>query len=427
MFVNLSILQKNIFFKRSQSWLKRIFKLSLNRHSTDYGFKIEDEIEIDNSTVLNNISLEEMVLCKEPSQTIVVPEIYVDAQQHKFTVLSDNITEKEIYISRRFRAPEMTLECLFDQYWFPESGFLVSKNGKVWKHSILGQYSDPHFLKTHVVEDRQIDNEAKSYIFHEHLLRDTPIIYEPQLITSHYASHNYGHYMLDMVPLIQLGMTMGLNMVTRPLLDWQKQIYQIVGVDQKKVRTISEKVVFLKQVFVSNRHNAVSTYAASPNLRDVFGTILKNIPQSAFKERTGRRLFLSRGATRNRNIRNRIELEKVLHQEGFEIVRPETLTFNDQALLFMDADIIISEFGAVMANVVFCHKGTKIIEIIPDLQNDPWSRHLCASLSLEHITLCHKVKDEDRESFEIAGRIHKDIYFSYDVNIDLIKNIIKKL
>jgi capsular polysaccharide biosynthesis protein len=387
----------------------------------------EIEIEVDHSTVLKDASIEEIVDCKESSQSLVVPGINVEAKQHKFSMLSNNITENELYCERTFWAPHLMLECLFEQYWFPESGFLVSKNGKVWRHSTLGQYMDPHFLTTHAVEEKQLEDGDKVFLFHEHLLHNAPIIHEPSLITSHYASSNYGHFMLDMVPLIQIGMGLKLSMISMPLLEWQKSIYQRIGVNPDSVTTVSERVVFLEKVFVSNRHNANSTYAASPNHRGVFAAILQNIAQLSIKNLPKRRIFLSRGVTQNRNLRNRAALEEVLHQEGFETVYPELLTFDEQALLFSDADLIVSEFGAVMANVVFCRPRAKVVEIIPEGQNDPWSRHLCASLDLEHITLCHTVKDEDREVLEIAGRIHKDIRFSYDANIELIRGVVKQL
>lgn len=303
----------------------------------------------------------------------------------------------------------------------------MSKLGKVWRHSVLGQYGDPHFLTTHAVEERISDDGKADYLFYEHLLHKAPIIEGPYLITSHYASHNYGHFMLDMVPLIQLGMTLGLRMASRPLLDWQKAIYWRVGINPSSVSIFSEHAVFLKEVFVSNRHNAEGTYAASPNLREVFAAILQNVPQPTLGKPLRRRIFLSRGVARSRRLRNRAELEKMLRHEGFEIVQPETLSFDEQAILFSQADIIVSEFGALMANVVFCRPETKIVEIIPEDQNDPWSRHLCASMGLEHVTLFHKVRDEDREAFDIAGRIHKNIYFQFDADIDLIRNVLNQV
>ncbi len=385
------------------------------------------EIEIDQATLLRPVSIEEISDCKEPSQTIVVPAIEVEAKQHELSVLSDNATEREIYVDGTFCAREMTLDCLFDQYWFPKSGFLISKNGKVWRHSIQGRFDDPNFLNTYAVTERQFDNGARGYIFYEHLLGDAPVIHEPYLITSHYASHNYGHFMLDMVPLIQLSMRMGFNMLSRPMLEWHKAIYLRVGVDPKGVTIISEPVVFLKKVIVSNRHNAMGTHAPSPKLRDVFAAILENIPGYSLTNRARRRIYVSRRGSQKRKLRNRDALESALSQEGFDIIRPELLSFDDQALLFSDADIIVSEFGANMANVAFCREGTKIVELIPDMMSAPWSRHLCASLGLEHIVLCQPVKGEDRKTIKIGARIYKNKRFSFDANIELIRDVIKQL
>ncbi len=425
-----SVLQDKFSNLRSLKW-KLGFKLRWYRKkAVDRKLKKTYkcvEIEIDQTTVLSTVPIEEIVGCKKPSQAIIVPEIAVEAKQHELSVLSDNSTERELYVSRTFNAREMALECLFDHYWFPKSGFLISRNGKVWRHSILGRFEDPNFLSTGAVGENRRDNGTKTYAFYEHLLWDARVIHEPYLITSHYASHNYGHFLLDMVPLIQLGMKMGLRMFSRPMLTWHKPIYQRVGVDPNSVAIVSEPVVFFKKVFVSNRHKAMGTRVASPNLRNVFAAVFENIPQSSATIRPRRRIYLSRGGSQKRNLRNREALESVLQQEGFEIIRPELMPFDDQALLFADADIIVSEFGANMANVVFCRKGTKIVEIIPDLKNDPWSRHLCASLDLEHVVLCHPVKDGDRKAIKIADRIYKNKHFSFDADIELIKDVIKQL
>lgn len=384
------------------------------------------EVMVDRLTELPEVPPDAIKSVVQPSFATIVPPIMVDAKQHVLSVLSTDETERAIYVDRSFRAPEMTLECLFDQYWFPEYGFLVSKDGKVWRHSILGQYGDPNFLTTYAVEDRDLDDGSKGYFFHEHLLQEAVVIDEPSIITSHYASHNYGHFMMDMVPLIQQGMKLGLSMISKPLLDWQKPIYERIGVNMESVTEIPERAVFLKKVFVSIRHNAVSTYAASPHHRSVFEAVLKNIPKGAVRN-PKKKIFLSRGASRSRNLRNRPDLEVMLQQHGFEIVQPEKLSFDEQALVFLNAEVIVSEFGAVMANVVFCKPNTKVVEIIPDMQNDPWSRHLCASLGLEHVTLCQLVKESDREEFDITGKLLTNLYFSYDANIDMIEDVIRQL
>jgi capsular polysaccharide biosynthesis protein len=259
------------------------------------------------------------------------------------------------------------------------------------------------------------------------LLHNSEVIEEPHIITSHYASHNFGHFMLDMVPLIQLAYKNNLTPISRPLLDWHKSIYQAIGFEPKKVKTVTKRCVLLKEVFVSNRHNAVSTYAASPHHRQVFNDLLQRLPEPRLKVPNLKKIFISRGPSRNRDIKNRALLELALKNLGFTVIRPESFSFQEQANLFFHAEIIISEFGAVMANVVFCKIGTKIIELIPENQNDPWSSHLCASMNLEHVTLFQKVNDTNREPIEIGGRIHTNIFFKFDVDIPKVVDTVTKI
>lgn len=384
-------------------------------------------ISIDRETVLAEKPISALLAESGPAQCIFVPEIYFDVKQHPLSRLSTDAEEQYTYSNHSVRAPEMTLERLQDHYWFPESGFLVSKEGKVWRHSVLGQFSDPNFLTTYAIQDRQNSDGTVDYIFHESLLRDAPVVEGLHLITSHYASHNYGHYLLDMVPLIKVARDLGLSTLCKPLLEWQRAIYARVGLDSSQVREIKERVVFLKDAIVSLRHNAVSTYATSPNHRIVFEDILARVPGSAGNQDTRKRLFLSRGVNKNRDLRNRTALADALVERGFSVVRPETLSFDQQALLFANADVIVSEFGAIMANTVFCKRGTKVIEIIPEGQRDPWSAHMCGALEIEHVVLFHAVADADREPIDIGGRSLNNIYFKYDADIELVETVLDRL
>lgn len=383
-------------------------------------------ISIDNDTNLPEVSVKKLLTTQTPAQAIAVPEQMVQITRHPLSVPSSDPNEAPTYETHQFRAPEMTLERLQDQYWFPEPGFVVSTEGRVWRHSILGQYGDPNFLMTYAVARR--DNaEDGEYLFYENLLEKAPVIDDLRLITSHYASHNYGHFLLDMVPLIRFGAMHGLRMITRPLLPWHQAIYQRAGINMKRVEITNARVLRFRDVIVSNRHNAVSTYAASPQIREVYAEILANVPRRIRAAAKAKRLFLSRGDTKSRILRNAPALTEALKGAGFTVVRPETLSFDEQAAMFEAAEVIVSEFGAVMANVVFCRAGTKIVEIIPESQKDPWSAHLCAALGLEHVTVFHRVKDEDRQSLEFGGRAHTNIYFSYDADIPRIMDIVAAL
>ena len=389
---------------------------------------VETRLQVDNDTELPEMTLQTLVESDRQGSVTLVPDVDVTVKSHTLSVQSRFDEEKQFYSDHVFNAKGLTLEALNDYYWFPESGFLISPEGRVWRNSVLGQYADPNYLTTYAVEDRQRKDGSVDYIFHEHLLHNAPVIDQPRLITSHYASHNYGHFMLDMVPLIQLARDEEIDMISRPLLDWQLPIYKRIGVSLDKVQQTHERVVFMKRVYVSNRHNAVSTYAAAPAHRNVFEAILKNIIKDSNNGTSyGSKIFLSRGSSKHRKIKNRQALENALQKEGFDVIRPGTMPFDEQAILFSRADTIVTEFGAVMTNVVFCRPGTTVIEIIPENQRDPWSAHLCASMNLQHVTLFHRVKEEERKPIKIAGRQHKDIYFSYEVDVELVVKVVRGL
>jgi len=379
-------------------------------------------LEIDRSRVLQEMPL--WALLNGPCEgfAIAEPEILVTVKQHPLSVPSSNPAEASTYLDHQFHAREMTLERLRDHYWFPESGFLISRGGKVWRNSVLGQYGDRDFLTTQAVERR-----GGELLFHDCLLRGCPVIEETAAITSHFGSGNYGHFMLDMVPLIRKLSAIGVPLVSRPLLDWHRSIYRSLGVDPSDVRIVTDRVVMLRDCVVSNRHNAEGTYAASPQTREVFEAVLGNV----LARRAGaaaKRIFVAR-TTNNlkREMRNRQQLADALAGRGFTVVHPETLPFDVQAAIFAGADVIVAEFGAAMVNVVFASPGTEVVEIIPDDQDDPWSAHLCASLGLEHITLFQRVDEADRIACEAGGRVLRNVFFAYDADIERICRVVDSI
>lgn len=78
-----------------------------------------------------------------------------------------------------------------------------------------------------------------------------------------------------------------------------------------------------------------------------------------------KRFYIDRRAACNRVLHNEDELVSILEQNGFAIIQLEYLTFDEQALLFANAEYIIGAHGAGLANIVFCKPGTKIIELMP--------------------------------------------------------------
>lgn len=140
-----------------------------------------------------------------------------------------------------------------------------------------------------------------------------------------------------------------------------KYVFGSRGIEIKRIQwgqsVEVEKVIFpwnAVNVFVGYTHSGVvSFFRQIPPLLHATGI---DFPT---------RFYIDRRAASNRALHNEDVLVEVLEQQGFAIIQLEYLTFDEQALLFSQAEYIIGAHGAGLANMVFCKPGTKIIELMP--------------------------------------------------------------
>jgi capsular polysaccharide biosynthesis protein len=89
---------------------------------------------------------------------------------------------------------------------------------------------------------------------------------------------------------------------------------------------------------------------------------------------------------------------------GFEVVALSKLSFMDQAQLFYTSDVIVGEHGAGLANLVFCRKGTKIIEIFSVFWIAPCCYAIARSAGLEYYSHVAEAPDiRSRAAEKIAS------------------------
>ncbi|NEP82194.1 MAG: glycosyltransferase family 61 protein [Okeania sp. SIO3B3] len=75
------------------------------------------------------------------------------------------------------------------------------------------------------------------------------------------------------------------------------------------------------------------------------------------------RIYISRKQANNRRIINEDEMINFLTKFGFQSVTLESMSVTAQASLLANAKVVISPHGGGLTNLVFCHPGTKVIEI----------------------------------------------------------------
>jgi capsular polysaccharide biosynthesis protein len=352
----------------------------------------------------------------------------VDARQYRTGLhpLSVNSRTDEAvhYLPHTVDAPAMTLEHLVDQYWFPKLGLMISKSGHIWRHSFLGPFQPGFLTSVKEIVERPAADGTRLPLFFPERLKNAPTIAGERLLIANSEQPNYGHYLLDIVPLIHLGARIRAPMLTWSLRPWQRALIARLDVPDDLIREIRPRPVLVEHAIVSNRLSGVASQNAHPQHREAFAAILANVRRAAPGLETPRRALVCRGLANSRNLVNRAEMIEALKPLGFTAIQPEKLNFDQQALAFAGAEIVVAEFGAAMANVMFCRPGTRVVEIIAEGQHDPWSAHLAAMLELEHVVLFERQTEETLAS---APRHVKDSTFAYAVDLPRLTETVRAL
>jgi Glycosyltransferase 61 len=379
-------------------------------------------VSIDETTQLPSVPFEGR-LPPPMTQCTIVEACEYRTKLHPLSVNSTK-TESMHYLEHTVHAPPMVLEHLVDRYWFPAFGLLTSREGEVWRHSFLGPFRQDFLSSVKAIADRRRPDGSLERVFYEHRLAGTPKILGEHLLVANSDKPNYGHYLHDVVPLIHQGARMRAPMLTWTLRPWQRALIARLDIPPGLIREIEPRPVFLEHAIASNRHSGVSSQNAHPQNKEVFAEILSNVRKHTPATRTPSRVLVCRSLRNSRNITNRAAMIEALEGLGFTAIQPDLLSFDEQALTFAGADIIVCEFGAAMVNAYFCRPGTKFVEIIAEGQHDPWSSHFGAMLGLEHVVLFQR---QSEETLANVPRHMKDSPFAYAVDAPKLVETVKVL
>ncbi|MBV9909329.1 MAG: glycosyltransferase family 61 protein [Hyphomicrobiales bacterium] len=379
-------------------------------------------VALDETTNLTVVPYEDR-LPPPLSQCEAIAPAQYQTQLHPLSVNSTD-TERVHYIDHVAQAPGMTLEHLVDQYWFPAFGLLISPEGRVWRHSFIVPFRDGYLSSVKAIAERTAADGTRERRLHVERLARVPRISGEHLLIAGSDKHNYGHYLHDIVPLIDLGARLRSPMLTWTLRPWQRALIARLEVPAGLIREIRPRPVFLERPVTSNRLNGLSSQNAHPQSREAFARILSNVRKHAWAISTPPRVLICRSPSNSRNVTNRTAMIEALKALGFVAIQPDKLKFDEQALLFAQAKIIVCEFGAALSNAYFCPPDTKIVEIIAEGQHDPWSAHFCAMLGLEHVVLFQR---QSAEVLATMPRHVKDSTFSYAVDVPKLVETVKAL
>ena len=344
---------------------------------------------------------------------VVYDEATVSVREHP---LSRNSTTREsaFYKDREFVAPKLTLESPGPHFWFSRTGLLMSPEGKIWPHSMIGPYQ-PRIMRAMPSVSMARDKTGEGrFVFHPSLVKSPPHIVEERLLIVLSDSAHFGHFLLDSATLVHLAAQIGAPMLSWRLTPWQQAICDRLGVRPGQIRELPRGNYLLERPVTSNRLTGLGANTAHPRSREAFDAIRANTPVEKYPD-LPRRFFIMRGVRHGRILKNRAELAEALAARGVAPIQPDLLSFDEQVALFARAELVVAEFGAAMANLVFTPPRTKVVEIICEGQNDWWSANLCAMLGLEHVVQFQRLTEEELRAGAIRHVVAEDFSYSADV------------
>ena len=150
------------------------------------------------------------------------------------------------------------------------------------------------------------------------------------------------------------------------LLPLQREMLGLLGIDDTQLALFPQDEVWELETLIF----ATPTFNRGTHWRDADLWLREKIlaGYGTTPSATGRRLYISRRDVPRRNLLNEEEVEKYLHELGFETLVLSELPLKDQVQLFTEASIVVSTMGASFVNILFSPPGTIVVDMIPPEQ-----------------------------------------------------------
>lgn len=91
--------------------------------------------------------------------------------------------------------------------------------------------------------------------------------------------------------------------------------------------------------------------------------VLAGIDTSHVPGERPRRVFISRARSRGRKIVNEEEVAEFLADRGYRRVFTEDMTFAEQVAMMQQAEVLVSQHGAGLTNLIFLPRGARVLEL----------------------------------------------------------------
>ena len=229
---------------------------------------------------------------------------------------------------------------------------------------------------------QQVKGELKDANHNSVIYRGTPYLKKKikgkiLSLTQGASGHkNYFHWLFDILPKINI-ISKNYNLkeidylYTSKLEKYQKSTLEILGYDKFEIIDSNRNRHIQADAVICSEHPWYKKGFILEEAKKLPEWIVKWINDSFINHRKqfscNEKVFIDRSESAFSHCQfiNNDEIINFLKNEGFTSYKVGQLSFREQVYLFSNAKIIIGAHGAAFANLAFCKKNTKIIEIKP--------------------------------------------------------------
>jgi capsular polysaccharide biosynthesis protein len=242
-------------------------------------------------------------------------------------------------------------------------------------------------------------------------------------------SSNFHHFLLDTLPRLGLCQEAGIDWTSarKIITDYRQNPFQIeafakLGIKLQNILPVSPGLHLEAKVLHAPSISEPICREQYVEYSKAGMEFVRSKIRPAISPRKKRRLLLSRRLAKCRRWLEEEEALPELEAMGFVRVECESLSLEEQARLFGEAEAVIMPHGGGMANCVFCDPGTKVFELFHPLYHPIFMLSLSNVLGLDYHAIAGEVRDEDRLVGDFAANV--DVRIPAKKMISLLKRFL---
>ena len=266
--------------------------------------------------------------------------------------------------------------------------------------------AEPSTIRQH---SRDAVADARSAITEAAASGDVPRIEGDVVLCRRPGTGNYGHFLLEMLPMAHLAAQhwnrparFMVQDISGPLHAVMRQALARLGISDSMIIDAGRAPVLVENLIIVEGLTDHGSYI-SPLVFQCLDQLTRGIQAAAYEN-----IFVSRGPSPTRSLEDEAAIFARAARRGFDVFHPGERNFTEQVMVFKGARRIIGVAGATLSNLAFAQPGSEIIMLTPAHMPDTFFWFMCCLRGLKLIDIRCRCRRSDIGNADWDGALSLD-------------------